>query len=156
MSTYTEIMEADAFFAGRTDAVHWQNFSDEIKQNTLERASRMLDEAFDWKGRPLSETQPLRWPRKDVTDLDGTPIDPETIPLRIRIAAMEQALYLTDPLKKMAESGIKNASAGEMSLAFSARENSMISPLAIAAVRGLGELRSRGNPSMKCGSVLRG
>lgn len=156
MSTYAEVTEADAFFAGRTDAVHWQKFSEEIKQNALERASRMLDDAFDWKGVPSNESQSLRWPRKDASDLDGSPIDSETIPLRIRVAAMEQALYMTDPLKKLAENGIKNASAGEMSLALHSRENSEISPLAVTAVRGLGVLRSRGNSSMKCGSLLRG
>ena len=99
MSSYAELSEADAFFAGRSDASHWQNLSEETKNNALERGSRMLDEAFDWKGTPSFSEQPLRWPRKNAVDPDGVPIDPETVPLRIRIAAMEQALYLTDPLR---------------------------------------------------------
>ena len=63
MMSYAEITEADAFFAGRTEAAHWLKLSEEVKLNALERGSRMLDEAFDWKGSPANELQPLRWPQ---------------------------------------------------------------------------------------------
>lgn len=157
MSSYAELSEADAFFAGRSDASHWQNLSEETKNNALERGSRMLDEAFDWKGTPSFSEQPLRWPRKNAVDPDGVPIDPETVPLRIRIAAMEQALYLTDPLRTLSGNRIKSASVGGMSLALeSAQKSTMIAPAAAAAVRTLGILRVPGNGAARCGSVLRG
>lgn len=157
MMSYAEITEADAFFAGRTEAAHWLKLNEEVKLNALERGSRMLDEAFDWKGIPANELQPLRWPRKNAVDSDGNPIDPETIPLRIRIAAMEQALYLTDPFKTLSENGIKSATAGGMSLSLSSEsKHSVIAPAAAAAVRSLGVLRTPGTGAAKCGSVLRG
>lgn len=157
MLTYAEIPEADSFFAGRSDAAHWQNLSDEIKRSALEQATQILDSAFDWKGSPAKENQPLRWPRKDVVDLDSLPVDPETVPARIKIAAMEQALYMTDPLRKLAENGIKNASAGAMSLSLDpVRKQELLSPAAITAVRGFGSLRISGKSGAKCGSVFRG
>ena len=157
MLSYAEITEADAFFAGRRDADHWQELSGTEKQNALERGSRMLDESFDWKGIPADELQQLRWPRKNAVGQDGVPIDPETVPLRIRIAAMEQALYLTDPLRRLSENGVKSASAGTMSLILDpSQKNTVLSPAAAAAAKPLGVLRTPGNGSAKCGSVFRG
>ena len=70
---------------------------------------------------------------------------------------MEQALYMTDPLRKLAENGIKNASAGVMSLSLeTARKQELLSPAAITAVRGFGSLRISGKSGAKCGSVFRG
>ena len=157
MLAYVEITETDAFFAGRSDAIHWQSLTDEVKQRALEQATQLLDSAFDWKGVPSMENQPLRWPRKNVVDLDALPVDPEEVPERIRIAAMEQALYMTDPLRKFSDSGIKNASAGVMSLSMDLSQNKdLISPAAVTAVRGFGTLRIGGKTGAKCGSVLRG
>lgn len=157
MLSYAEIPETDTFFAGRSDASHWQNLGDDIKRSALEQATQILDSAFDWKGSPAKENQPLRWPRKDVSDLDSLPVDPETVPARIKIAVMEQALYMTDPLRKLAENGIKNASAGAMSLSLeTARKQELLSPAAITAVRGFGSLRISGKSGAKCGSVFRG
>ena len=157
MLSYADITEADAFFSGRTDAVHWQKLSEEVKQNALERGSRMLDEAFDWKGIPANDFQELRWPRKNAVDPDGKIIDPESVPLRVRIAVMEQALYLTDPIRTLSENGIKSAVAGGMSLSLNAEQKqSVIAPAAVAAVRSLGVLRTPGTGFAKCGSVFRG
>ena len=157
MSAYAEITETDAFFAGRSDAAHWQSLPDDVKQSALEQATQLLDSAFDWKGIPSAENQPLRWPRKDVFDLDDLPVDPETVPAGIRIAVMEQALSMTDPLRKFSDSGIKNASAGAMSLSLDLSQNKdLISQAAVTAVRGFGTLRIGGKTGAKCGSVLRG
>ena len=157
MLAYAEITEADAFFAGRSDAAHWQSLTDEVKQTALKQATQLLDSAFDWKGVPATENQPLRWPRKDVFDLDSLPVDPETVPARIKIAVMEQALFMTDPLRKFSDSGIKNASAGAMSLSMDlSRNKDLISPAAVTAVRGFGTLRISGKSGAKCGSILRG
>ena len=90
-------------------------------------------------------------------DLDSLPVDPETVPARIKIAVMEQVLFMTDPLRKLSDSGIKNASAGAMSLSMDlSRNKDLISPAAVTAVRGFGTLRISGKSGAKCGSILRG
>ena len=156
MSVYAEIPETDVFFSSRSDAIHWQSLSEETKQKALEQATQILDASFDWNGIPVSEDQPLRWPRKNVLDLDGFPVDPELIPRKVRIAAMEQALFLTDPVRTLKSNGIKNASVGKMSLSLTIPAEETVAPAAVALLRGLGTLRSGGSAFAKCGTLVRG
>ena len=157
--SYAETEEADLFFSSRQDASHWKNLTSEQKKSALEQATRLLDDTFDWYGTPSQAEQPLRWPRKNVSDLDGNPVDPAVIPDRIRHAVMEQALFLTGTAAAaiLSRSGIKSASAGEMSISLeSGKSYQPISPEVIHSVRGLGVLRSRGSFSAKCGTLFRG
>lgn len=160
-TAYATAAEADVFFACRQDAAHWENLPENVKNAALEQASRILDESFDWKGEPAAEGQPLRWPRKNVTDPDGLPVDPAEIPQQIRNAAMEQALYRTDPVRSVSgvfrTGGIKAASAGAMSLSFDGTETGKrLAPSVASIVRGFGVLRSSGGVPAKCGQTIRG
>lgn len=155
MSVYAEIEETDSFFTGRADASHWYDLSRDTKQNALEQAARILDESFDWNGVPKTDHQKLRWPRKNVVDLDGSPIDPETVPEKIKIASMEQALYLTGAVTRWMGTGIKSASIGGMSISLeSSGMHELLSPAAVRAVRGFGKLRA--GDTARCGSLIRG
>ena len=161
MAAYASVAETDSYFSSRQDAVHWRTLTESVKSDALERATRILDETFDWSGEPSEAGQTLRWPRKDVCDLDGMPLDPAAIPGRIRIAAMEQALFLTDPAGvhsgAFSGSGIKSASAGGMSISFESRDRERIlAPAIQSIVRGLGALRSPAGAPAKCGQLFRG
>ena len=157
MLSYAEISEADLFFSGRSDAGHWQNLTSGEKENALSLASRLLDDAFDWKGEPSKEDQPMRWPRKNVFDLDGLPVDPETVPVRIRNAVFEQALFLCEPGNPFRNTGLKSASLGGMNLSFdSSVQKSLLAPAAISAVRGLGTLGNSMKSTAKNGTLMRG
>ena len=157
MLSYTEVSEADLFFSGRQDALHWQTLKQEEKEHLLEQATRILDSAFDWNGEPSGKGQPMRWPRKNVSDLDGQPVNPETIPLRIKHAVSEQALFLMNSGFAFPSDGIKSASLGEMSLSFdSSRQKELLSPAAVSCVRGLGKLGSSMKKLARNGTLMRG
>lgn len=161
MLSYAEIVEADQYFEGRDDAVRWFTLSEQQKKSVLEHASRFLDHAFQWKGTPTDAGQPLRWPRMNVVDPDGVPLDQNTVPVQIKYAVLEQALFLTEPGNQgrndLSREGVKSASLGKMSLTFeSAVEREQLSPEAAAFVRGLGTFCSSGKNAGKSGFFLRG
>ena len=161
IKSYAEPGECDLFFTGRQDAAFWFELSEDFKKTVLESATRLLDDSFEWKGDPASKDQPLRWPRKNVRDLDGFSVDPDSIPTGIRIAAMEQALYMADPAGKNMDSfsgkGIKSASLNGMSISLDTNaEKEMISRRAITSVRGLGTLRNSSGSPARCGTLFRG
>jgi len=57
-------------------------------------ASKFLDNRAEWFGDKSSETQALRWPRKDVKGRDGYKIPRDTIPELIKEAVVEMAIAL--------------------------------------------------------------
>ena len=161
MLSYATVEEADLYFSGRGSAAHWFSMTSGQKSAALEHAAKVLDHAYQWKGSPAVNGQPLRWPRKNVIDPDGILLDPGKVPAQVRSAAMEQALYMTDSPWQgqniLAGSGIKSASACGMSLSFeSSVEREQISPEAVTLLRGLGFLCSSGKNAGKSGFLTRG
>lgn len=65
----------------------WTSYTEEQRKAALRSAAEYLGYAYDWKGKPESESQPLAWPRKEC---DG--IAPLTVPQRVITAQ----LYLAD------------------------------------------------------------
>lgn len=162
---YVSPDEAYAYFSGRGEG-SWSSLPADQKLNALDRAGRMLDDLFCWKGEPVSPSQTLRWPRKNVFDAEGNPVSPETVPEAIKRGVCEQALYLIDPQReirrKISRTGMKNVSLGSISMSVdpSSPEEIPLSPLAVNAVSGLGRLRGNAvglNRSIcTAGSLIRG
>lgn len=157
MLSYVTIEDADQYFQGRDDAAHWFSLTEIQKSSVLEQATRFLDHSFQWKGSPAKVGQPLRWPRQNVFDPDGILLDQNVIPLQIRNAVLEQALFGISSGNLPLKEGIKSISIGKMSLSFErSAERELISPEAARFVRGLGTFCSSGKKAGKSGFFLRG
>lgn len=90
-NAYVSIAAADAYHADRGNT-GWDTAGVKEKQQAIVRATDYLDETFDWQGRRLTETQALDWPRDAAFLLDGTEVDPDSVPPRLERACSEIAL----------------------------------------------------------------
>jgi len=67
--------------------------TDTDKEEAIRRATAWLSSCFAWAGyRQHGRDQALAWPRVDVMDSEGWPIDPDTVPQEVADATCEAAL----------------------------------------------------------------
>lgn len=96
-NSYLSVVDADAYFADRIDAVAWSSASTPMKEQALVTASRMLNELI-WVGEAAADTQKLAFPRAGdyLEPVLGkiVQLDPAVVPERIKSAACEQAYQL--------------------------------------------------------------
>ena len=90
-NSYVTETEADAYFEGRVHATAWASATD--AEQSLISASQMLDWYMSWDGIRAAETQIMEWPRANVYDNSGFLIDSTIIPVRIKQAVFELALF---------------------------------------------------------------
>jgi len=86
----------DEYFANRI----WTFVFTAVKTKALTSATRLLDRQ-GWKGAKTDSEQELQWPRTNVSDPYGKPIDPVQVPQFMKDAtcllAMQFVLSLADP-----------------------------------------------------------
>lgn len=89
---YVSLAACDAYHAALGNTA-WTGL-DAAKEVAIRKATLWIDNAYRgrWKGRRCDTTQPLAWPRWDVTDEDGLYVDSATIPTAIANATCEAAL----------------------------------------------------------------
>lgn len=88
--SYVSVAEADAYWAKRSSSA-WAAADTEFKEAALVRATSFVDAEYTWKGVRRTAEQALAWPRYDVC-LDGYPLSPDEIPLKVKDAVCELAL----------------------------------------------------------------
>ena len=90
MSAYLAVPQARDFcmMRGLEDGA----FDDEQLAALLLRASELLDQICSWRGTKQKSTQIRNWPRLDVRDGDGAPI--ESVPHEVIAVTMSLALQL--------------------------------------------------------------
>lgn len=91
--SYVSVEEADNRFQYVVGGQSWLSLNLQSKEAALVQASQLLDSNFDWFGDILTETQNLRWPRKNVLNLDKISLD-GIVPIEIKMATMDLANYL--------------------------------------------------------------
>ncbi len=167
INSYISLEDAEAYFAARLHSSKWTGASSSDKPAALMQATRMLDELMEWIGVPSEEGQSLRWPRQAelpylpsypagfeplladdsgdlrLRDRDGTPIETDAIPAKLKDAVCEQAIYLLslDPTQKptLPQKGFSSAGAAGMTVvADSEKRPDLLCQTAIAALAGLG------------------
>lgn len=119
---YVSVADCDAYHTalGNTS---WTGL-DAAKEAAIRKATMWIDNAYRgrWKGIRCDSTQPLAWPRWDVTDEDGLYVDPATIPTAIANATCEAALRIiagTDLDPDRDRGGrIKSESVGSLSVVY--------------------------------------
>jgi len=92
-NSYATEADADLYFEKRLHTTTWDDAGD-AKEIALMWATRLLDEHVNWFGYITYDSQPLRWPRTGLTDMEERDIDADGIPAFLIEATAELALYL--------------------------------------------------------------
>ena len=95
-SSYASVEEADARHAASIAADTWDFFDIQQKEQRLITATRRLDTLFDWHGAPYRQDQPLGFPRRNLRDQTGRPVYMRRVPVLIKNATIDLALWLSD------------------------------------------------------------
>src|SRR5262245_46245740 len=100
-NSYVSVSDATALLSERLGMGWWLDEAQLDQEAALIWATRLLDEQVIWVGTPASATQALEWPRLDVVDSRGRPVDSATIPEDIERATAEYAAALLQESKAM-------------------------------------------------------
>lgn len=118
-NSYVDLTYADTFFLNSIGNDAWPAIDSE-KEAALIESTRILDLLFDWVGLIATDTQALRWPRSDVLDMDGRPVDPAAVPKILKDATCNLAYYLIqNGGLNQAQSNLKGLKVGPIDLKFS-------------------------------------
>jgi hypothetical protein len=100
-NSYVTLEDAKVYVATMLHAEPWHSVQDADRIVALIRATRLLDQTYDWYGvRTVSGTQSLAFPRQGVRRQDVTEFDEEIffeedeIPVWLEEAATELAVHL--------------------------------------------------------------
>lgn len=93
-NSYLSRDEANTYFADRLHADKWNDASDATKDAALVTATLMIDRRVCFTGTSVSETQARRWPIEGHVTRNGYSIPSDEIPLDLKHATAELALYL--------------------------------------------------------------
>lgn len=126
--SYSSLVEAENYHAGRLHNDVWTQASDDDKRKALVMASRVLDATYEWVGVRCNyspDHQFLDWPREIATlvEFEDRYFDGCVIPLEIKHATAEMAMSLLavdrTAVTDVAVGGIDKISVGTISLEFS-------------------------------------
>jgi len=97
-NSYADVSDGDTYHAGHLYASAWTSASRERNAAALVMATRVLDAQFQFRGRKVSESQALQWPRQDCPDPDAPSVEgmvPEdAVPQAVMDATCELARVL--------------------------------------------------------------
>jgi len=120
---YGDEAGADDYFAAALHGAAYQDAQEHERRQALVTATRMFDRQT-WQGTITDDVtpQPLQWPRKNVVDKYGNPIDENTTPTQIIEGAYELAnILLSDTsiqTQPSSGSNIKEVGAGSARVVF--------------------------------------
>lgn len=79
---YVSVADADAYFAARSTPSAWSSSTNDQKEAALRMAAEFLDMTYGlrWKGKRVSTTQALDWPRSGVEGKDGLLLSSSSLP----------------------------------------------------------------------------
>jgi len=122
-TSFLSVERADEIASERAFSTNWTSISViSTKQAILSTVSRLLSSKFNWNGSPSYPDQSLSFPRSGLIRVNGSLIDPETIPLEIELATFEWALALslsdTSIQLSQAQQGLTKLKAGPVELTF--------------------------------------
>jgi hypothetical protein len=140
-NSYATIAEADTYHETHPYPDTWVNADDDQKCRTLQTATRLLDQWYEWDGIVSSEDQALLWPRQDVIGPHGYLEDSEEIPIRVVQATAELARQLLDENRtedsQLETQGLTSLKAGSVELKFKGSVSAKVIPDAVAGFVGV-------------------
>ena len=123
-NSYLDVAEATQILSETICNESWLALTDSVKLASLMQASQLLDSNFDWVGEISTDTQTLRWPRKNVTDRDGRLIPSDIIPNDVKLATAQMAVYLTKSKGiNSIPNNVESLKVGPISLSFDSKES---------------------------------
>ncbi len=93
-NSYVTLAAADAYFETTPDSATWTDKTTDQKNRALISATRWID-ALSFYGDRCTETQALKWPRKNYT-VDGIDLSCTVIPTEVKTATYELARALAN------------------------------------------------------------
>jgi hypothetical protein len=117
-NSYSDVAEADAYFADRLDSSKWLEANNSTKEKALVTATMLLDN-LSWVGIAVSESQTLAFPRQGAyyDPKLGREVTLEGIPQRVLRATHELALHLlNNPSILDSQTVIKDIAVGTIKL----------------------------------------
>lgn len=89
--SYASIADADAHNAEWVGSSAWSDADPVAKERALRRAARFVD-SHSFLGARSNRDQALGWPRYGLGRIDGQHVANDTVPARVKRAAMEAAI----------------------------------------------------------------
>ena len=90
-NSFVDVVYADDYFSTRGVA-DWALLTQEQKEVFLIKATDYINNGFKWYGQKLTTTQSLKFPRKNLVDEDGEPVN--GVPTAIKDATCECAYLI--------------------------------------------------------------
>jgi hypothetical protein len=118
--SYVSVAEADTYFTSLGNPAWAADTA--AKEVALRKATQYLDDTYQWKGKLVSDTQALGWPRTGVYDSEGRDIS-DSVPVKLKKAAFELALTsITTPLVEDLTNAafVKREKVGELEVEYQA------------------------------------
>ena len=96
-ASYASLAEAEAYIKDMPLGVQtlWSTLDDDVKESLLIYATRILDQRVRWHGSKAVPDSSLRWPRSYVVDRDELPVAADIVPLAVKAATAELALWFS-------------------------------------------------------------
>lgn len=123
-NAYLDADEADAYFADRLYATSWTAANSATKDAALITATLLIDRRVCFTGNSVTSTQARRWPISGHLTRNGYQIPDDELPLDLRHATAELALYLLNANSdasqpnQVVEQGLTLVKAGPIELRF--------------------------------------
>lgn len=163
-NSYETLEAAEIYFEDRLNDEAWTSKTDEVKEDGLITATRILDLFLEWVGTIATQTQALRWPRHGAVDRDGRSYDGTTIPTLVKQATCELALWFLQK-DRFGQSiftgmGIKSAKVGPIAVDIDIstdlmRNQQIIPDHILTMLQGLGTLSDTGGASDRMVKLVR-
>lgn len=126
-NSYVSVVFADDYFSTR-GVSKWEALTTTEKEQKLINATDYIDSIYQWKGKKVSTSQALRFPRENLFDYEGGKI--EGVPTAVKQATCEAASLIVDGtiLYQTADSNgdVVSEKIGELAFTYSKRESSAI------------------------------
>ncbi len=124
-NSYVTLAEASTYVddnvVSSDNRTTWTSASDDDRTRALTFATTLLDKSVEWDGCKATEEQALQWPREGVLDDNGFSVDETIIPLAVKKAQTETALWLLQnggEIPQLASSQFDSLKVGAITLDF--------------------------------------
>lgn len=140
--SYVSAAEADEILKNQTGFEPWFTLDEASKTALLIQSSLMLDSNFDWVGDIATDSQELRWPRKNAYDIDGRLIPDDIIPVQIKRATTFYATNLSSVDLSSNPSNVNKVKVGPIDIQMNSAESiasQLVPKYIVSLLKGLGE-----------------
>lgn len=147
-NSYISSADADTYHERHIAHETWDDADTDDKCRSLQTASRLLDQWYEWIGVACTSSQALLWPRLGAIGPNGYLLASDAIPVAIANATAELARQLLDEDRTkdsdIERQGLKSLTAGSVAMTFGSVASSKPIPDAVMAmVSAYGTIRSK-------------